>query len=161
MRTKSNLLFLATIIVSISLFTSCNDNDGDTTPPVINLITPAEGAVLTIGSPVELEMEVSDNEGLKSYKINIHNAFDGHDHDKSLKSQEETIAFSYDKVWNDIGGLKEAKIQHAEIFITANATPGKYHLIVYCTDASKNESYIARNVVLSNGDAEEEHAHEH
>lgn len=33
--------------------------------------------------------------------------------------------------------------------IPADATPRNYHLMVYCTDVAGNESYIARNIVLS------------
>ena len=33
--------------------------------------------------------------------------------------------------------------------IPANATPGDYHLMVYCTDAAGNEAHVARNIVLS------------
>ena len=86
MRTIIKILFLSiiSIITSIS-FTSCsNDNEGDTTPPVINLTAPTEGAVLKIGSDIHFDMELSDNEMLSSYKVEIHNNFDGHNHTKSL-----------------------------------------------------------------------------
>lgn len=52
-------------------------------------------------------------------------------------------------------GAKNASIHHHEILIPANATPGNYHLMVYCTDAAGNEAHLARNVVLSTEGGEE------
>ena len=105
MRTIIKILFLSiiSIITSIS-FTSCsNDNDGDTTPPAINLTAPAEGAVLKIGSDIHFDMELSDNEMLSSYKVEIHNNFDGHNHTKSLKAEDGTTAFAFQKTLSVAG----------------------------------------------------------
>jgi len=44
--------------------------------------------------------------------------------------------------------------------IPVNATPGDYHLMVYCTDAAGNEAYIARNIVLSTTAEEDDHHHD-
>ncbi|SBV95085.1 conserved exported hypothetical protein [uncultured Dysgonomonas sp.] len=162
MRTIIKILFLSiiSIITSIS-FTSCsNDNDGDTTPPVINLTAPTEGAVLKIGSDIHFDMELSDNEMLSSYKVEIHNNFDGHNHTKSLKAEDATTAFAFQKTWS-VTGQKTAKMHHHEIIIPENATPGNYHLMVYCTDAAGNESYVARNIVLSHDGEDDDHDHDH
>lgn len=161
MRTIIKILFLSiiSIITSIS-FTSCsNDNDGDTTPPAINLTAPAEGAVLKIGSDIHFDMELSDNEMLSSYKVEIHNNFDGHNHTKSLKAEDATTAFAFQKTWS-VAGQKTAKIHHHEIIIPENAIPGNYHLMVYCTDAAGNESYVARNIVLSHDGEDDDHDHD-
>ena len=160
MRTIIKILFLSiiSIITSIS-FTSCsNDDEGDTTPPAINLTAPAEGAVLKIGSDIHFDMELSDNEMLSSYKVEIHNNFDGHNHTKSLKAEDATTAFAFQKTWS-VTGQKIAKIHHHEIIIPENATPGNYHLMVYCTDAAGNESYVARNIVLSHDGEDGDHDH--
>lgn len=164
MKTKINLIYLVIIgLVLTFTFTSCGDDDGDTTPPQIKLITPAEGAELVAGTNMELVMELIDNEMLKSYKLEIHDNFnghshgDGHDHDhtKSLKSTEKSEPFFFAKAW----GLtdKSAKINHSEVLIPENAIPGKYHLIVYCFDASGNETYVARNIVI----VDKDHDHDH
>ena len=161
MKTIFKYLLLSISIVTITLlFTSCDsDNDGDTTPPVINLIAPAEEGILKIGDEhgMHLEMELSDNEMLSSYKVEIHNNFDGHEHTKSLKA-DETTPFSFQKSW-DVSGKKNATIHHHEIMIPENATPGNYHLMVYCTDAAGNETYVARDIVLSHDAEEEDHDH--
>ncbi|MDR1091797.1 MAG: DUF4625 domain-containing protein [Prevotella sp.] len=155
------LLLSISIIATVFLFTSCDsDDNGDTTPPVINLISPVEDGILKIGGEhgIHLDMELSDNEMLSSYKVEIHNDFDGHTHTSSLKSAE-TTPFSFQKSW-DLSGQKTAKIHHHEIIIPENATPGNYHLMVYCTDAAGNESYVARDIVLSHdGDDDDDHDH--
>lgn len=155
MKTKSNIqfFFILSLVTILSVFTACSDDDGDTTPPVIQLNKPAEGANLMIGSTICLDMELSDDEMLSSYKVEIHNNFDGHEH---TRAEEATTAFQFQKSWS-VADQKNAKIHQHEIEILENAAPGNYHLMVYCTDAAGNESYVARNIVLSH--AGEEHNH--
>ena len=44
----------------------------------------------------------------------------------------------------------------------ADAAPGDYHLMVWCTDAAGNQTEMARNIVLSaDGGTETEHDHDH
>ena len=120
------------------MFSSCdNDDSSDTIKPLIELHEPEEGQALEIGNEhgVHFEMDLSDDVMLKSYKIEIHSNFDHH------------------------SGQKTAHIHHHDIVIPANATAGDYHLMVYCTDAAGNESYIARNIKLSNEVEDEDHHH--
>jgi hypothetical protein len=142
------------------LFFVCNAcrEDSDTTKPEILMVEPVDGDVLHIGEAhgVHFEVEFSDNEMLASYKVNIHPNFDGHGH--STRATSETVDFEFDKSWSLSG--KNAPIHHHEIMIPEDATPGAYHLMVYCTDAAGNESYVAINVELSHEEGEE-HEHEH
>ena len=153
MKTITNFQFLLilSLVTILSVFTACSDDDGDTTPPVINLIAPAEGATLKIGSDVHFDMEVADNEMLGSYKIEIHHNFDGHGHSRSAK----TDGFYFERQWS-LSDQRNARIHHHEIIIPEDAIPGNYHLMIYCTDAAGNEAYVARNIVLSH-DGEEHH----
>lgn len=157
-------LFISTIclLTSMFLFSSCDDDDkGDVTPPVISLAEPEEGAELLIGGEhgVHLEMDLADDVELKSYRINIHSNFDHHGHGSKTKAADETVTFSFDKVYDDAAGKKNHHVHNHDIVIPANATPGDYHLMIYCTDAAKNETYMARNIVLSTT-AEEDHDEE-
>ncbi|MDR3117900.1 MAG: DUF4625 domain-containing protein [Mediterranea sp.] len=146
------VLLIAGAAVTLSFFTSCT-NDGDTTPPVIDLIEPAEGDALKIGSPVHFEMEVSDNEMLSSYKVEIHSNFDGHEHSRVTR----TTAFFFERTWS-LSGLKNTLVHQHDIVIPEDATEGDYHLMVRCTDAAGNEAHLTRNIVLSHDG--EEHGHE-
>jgi hypothetical protein len=142
----------------IFAFTTCSEDgedgkDGDTTKPVINLIEPENDDTLQIGGTIHFDAEFSDNEMLASYKVDIHNNFDNHGH--ATKQTAETVAFEYIKTWPL--SKKNEKIHHHEIAIPENATPGEYHLMIYCTDAAGNESYIAVDVELSREAGEHEH----
>jgi hypothetical protein len=136
-------------------FASCEDREGDTVKPVINLIEPEEGDILVIGEDVHFEMELSDNEMLKEYKVEIHNNFDGHPH--ATRADGDPVPFFFEQSW-DVSGKKNATIHHHEILIPADAAPGDYHLMVYCTDAAGNEAHIVLNVELSyEGDPDHHH----
>ncbi|MCD8184992.1 MAG: DUF4625 domain-containing protein [Rikenellaceae bacterium] len=142
------------------LLTACSDNEGDTTPPRIDLIAPVEGAVLTIGDPhgVLFEADFSNDVMLGSYKIEIHANFDGHDHSRSGEPDAETVDFYFQRSY-DLSGLRHKENEHHhDIVIPENATPGNYHLMVWCTDQAGNESSVARNIRLS---LEEGEDHEH
>lgn len=151
---KTNIYIAAVLFISTLAFFSCDNEDKDTTKPVIDLHEPEEGQVLTIGEDVHFEMDLSDDVMLGSYKINIHNNFDGHGHGESRAvaasgAEEERVAFTFDRAY-DVSGRITAHVHHHDIVIPANAKPGNYHLMVYCTDAAGNETHIARNIVLSN-----------
>lgn len=166
MKTKNiSLLVLSTLFISVFsfIFSSCDDDKGDNVKPTINLIEPAEGDTLRIGAEngVHFEVEFVDDVMLGSYSVNIHPNFDGHTHSSAtLKStsDEGTVDFNFNKSWS-LSGLKNSEVHHHEIIIPANATPGKYHLMVYCVDAAGNEVNIARNIVLSL-EGGEDHDHE-
>jgi hypothetical protein len=151
MKNKIYIASICFLTIYSFLYTSCDD--GDTTKPVINLVEPEEGDSLLIGGDVHFDVKFSDNEMLGSYKVEIHNNFNDHGHD--LRAAGDTVDFTFEKVW-DLSGKKNTDVHHHEIEIPGDATPGKYHFMVYCTDAAGNESHVARNVVLSH-DASEHH----
>lgn len=166
MKTTKHILLLATlIIVSTLSFTSCDDEKSDTTPPVINLISPANGEQLEIGAGIHFDAEFSDDNMLGSYKVEMHNNFDGHGHGDAhntvVRSSEDadTTPFAFQQSW-DISDKRNATVHHYEIVIPTNATPGNYHFMVYCTDAAGNESYVVRNVVLTTEELGD-HDHDH
>ncbi|MBW3520127.1 DUF4625 domain-containing protein [Flavobacterium sp. NKUCC04_CG] len=148
---------------------SSDDNNIDTVRPVVNLIAPKEGAVLVAGKDVHFDLEVSDNVMLGSYKVDIHNNFDNHNHPSSISNKEndDLVAFVFNKTWS-LEGMKNADIHHHEIIIAANAKPGKYHFVVYVVDHAGNESKVARNIVIAaagtpgdDHDDHDDHDHNH
>lgn len=157
---KNILFFVLSAIMSVS-FSACDEDEADTTKPVITLDEPEDGDSLRIGESIHFECDFSDDEALGSYLIEIHNNFDGHGH-KISSSQtrgEDTEAFYFKKSY-DISNLRNTHVHHHDIVIPENATPGAYHLIVYCTDAAGNQAMVARDIILSH-DAESHHHHDH
>ena len=162
MRKKFYFSAVCLLAASSFMLVSCDkDEKADVTKPEIKLNAPKEGAVLKIGDKhgVHFDMDLSDDVMLKSYLIEIHSNFDNHTH---TKSGDGTVSFSFKKSY-DVSGKKNAHIHHHDIQIPENATPGKYHLMVYCTDAAGNEQRIPeRNIVLSKDAPDHDgHHHEH
>ena len=142
--------FLTTAVLLMSLtFASCDKEQGDTTKPTILLEGPAEGGTLKVGHHVHFEMELTDDVALGSYKVEIHNNFDGHSHSKATKAHDHKEPFAYNKEWNDIAGKRNAHIHHHEIEIPSDVALGNYHFIVYCSDAAGNETQVARNIKIA------------
>ena len=154
---KTKIYFTTILVISVLAFFSCDKEDSDTTKPVIDLHEPAEGQALLIGSEkgVHFEMDLSDDVMLKSYKIDIHNNFDHHSHGGTRAEGEGRVPFVFNRSY-DVSGKKNVHVHHHDIVFPEDATPGDYHLMVYCTDAAGNETHIARNIVLSTT-AEEDH----
>jgi hypothetical protein len=155
MKSKFEFLTICLTAIFFLAFISCKD-DGDTTKPVINPVEPQNGDTLHIGDThgVHFDVEFSDNESLASYKVDIHPNFDNHTHDAVTKGDSEaTVDFTFEKAWPISG--KNQDIHHHLIKIPENATPGHYHLMIYCTDAAGNEAHVAINVVLSHEEGEE------
>lgn len=162
---------LFTVLASCLTFVSCSKNGQlqDDQRPVINLESPVEGAVIKIGDPhgVHFEMYVKDNLMLKSYKIEIHNNFDHHEHTQSLRhgDEEKGEPFFFTRTY-DLSGHKEAHIHQHDIKIPAGVAEGDYHLMVYVLDNAGNEAVVSRNIVLSktaggDGDGDHDHDHDH
>ncbi|MDR3129425.1 MAG: DUF4625 domain-containing protein [Tannerellaceae bacterium] len=153
---KVKTIFFALAALTCSLLNACND-EGDTEKPVIDLIKPEKGAYLAIGGEhgVHFEMKLSDNDALNSYRVQIHDAFDGHDHQKTRSDDPEP--FFYDSVFTDIHGQRNANVHHHAIMIPEGVTEGNYHMEVYCTDISGNQAYVFRNILLGH---EEEDDHD-
>lgn len=138
------------------ILTACDSNDADTTRPVIVLDEPEDGAELLIGAGLHFECDFSDDVMLGSYMIEIHSNFDGHSHKAPSRAADEPF---FCKQSYDLSGLRNTHVHHHDVVIPANATPGTYHLVVYCTDAAGNQTFVAREVALSH-DAEEHHHHD-
>ncbi len=162
---KFNRLTLGALIIASASFVACDKEEGDVTKPVIQLEAPTEGGTLYAGSDVHFDMDLSDNVALGSYKVDIHNRFDGHDHEVKSTNEEghDHEPFEFQKTWSDIAGLRNAHIHHHEIVIPENATPGEYCFTVYCVDQAGNQSMVVKhiNIAESNGENGHDHDHEH
>jgi len=131
--------------VWVLLATSCKRDEADTEAPVISVSGPEADEVLFIGSEIHFEVDFSDNTELKSYKVDIHSNFDGHSHKGGLA---DSVAWSFQKSWNFDAGQRNAHVHHHEIAIPTEfegkaISQGDYHFMIYCTDASGNETWTA------------------
>ncbi len=169
----TTIFAVAALLLSASTFVSC-EKDGDITKPLIDLGEPEDGEEFLPGSEICIEMDLSDDTALASFKINIHNAFDGHSHDSGDEEHDEEQNHHDDENYNtdtenafyynqtseeldkDVLGLRNSH-QHIHVEIPSTAAYGDYHLMVYCYDTAGNESYVARSIAITK-DAEE---HDH
>lgn len=161
---KTLLLTLSIVLVSLA-FQSCSSDDS-TQKPVISSLEPEEGELLQVGKNVHFEAEISAQSGLKSYKIDIHNNFDGHTHTKAV---DDSVAYSFNKSWTtdktggeSLLGKKNTTLHHHEIVIPTSVDgkpvkSGKYHFVLYVLDQEGNETLQARNVVLTYNEVTHSH----
>lgn len=142
---------------------SCSDEDVDNAKPMIHLVAPANDGVLHIGGEVHFDCEFADDVELRSYKIEIHNNFDGHSHGSAvLKSanEEHGHPWSYTNTWNFEAGKKNEDVHHHAIQIPETilvngveepTAEGEYHFGVYCVDVAGNENKVFVSVVIEHG----------
>lgn len=132
--------------MALALLASCEKNDADTQKPQIEVISPAEEQQIRLGDAIVFNVKFSDNEELKSYKVDIHSNFDAHTH--KLGAVNDSVAWTFQKSWDFPAGMSQMQIQHQEIVVPAvisehPVSRGEYHITIYCTDASGNEHWMA------------------
>lgn len=123
-----NLLIVAALLMAVS-FSSCKKDVDDEAPIIVEFTV--DNATVAAGNEIHADLDFSDNEGLKSYKIDIHDAFDGHTHGKTGTpwSYQETV---------DISGKSFS--DHKHIDVPVDAASGPYHFIVTVLDEEGNQS---------------------
>jgi len=115
----------------------------DTTKPTISLVDPTAGMAYVLGTNIHLQMDLSDNVELKSYKVVIA---------KSTKGLQ-TSDWAYTNTWVLASGKKTTTVNQSEIAIpltvTGNqVTVGNYDMTITCTDTSGNEATTMLLIVL-------------
>jgi hypothetical protein len=138
---------LSTITVFLLLLTvaSCNKNIDNEKPVILNATLNGENVnpVVLNGENAVLKAIFKDNEALGEYKVDIHDAFDGHTHGKTAATPWSTV------IINKIEG-KEHNLE-LPINIPTDAAAGPYHLILYCIDKEGNEAdFVEIDFMLKN-----------
>lgn len=142
-------IYFISLSLSLSTFTACNDDDNkDTTGPVINLTDPANEATFKRGEDIHIEGELSDESGINNYKVDIHSA-EGHDHNTLKSTTAKDIAWTFQKVYEDARGKKNAHIHLHTDIIPENAKTGEYHLGLLVTDVEGNESIKYIEIIIT------------
>lgn len=139
-------------VALLLIVVSCKKNSGtdtpvpvpDTTPPTINLVDPVPGKSFVLGSPLHLQMDLSDNVELKLYKVTI---------GKGLKGLE-TADWAFSQIWTIPSGKKSFAVNHNEITVPLTVTgkqttTGNYDIIITCLDTSNNETSKSLTIVLT------------
>jgi hypothetical protein len=118
----------------------------DTTVPLITLTDPTPGKSFVLGTALHLQMDLSDNVGLKTYKVVI---------SKSLKGVG-TSDWAYNSMEISIpAGKKTFAVNHSDIVVPLTGaggnqtTTGNYDMTITCLDTSNNESSKSLTIALT------------
>jgi hypothetical protein len=144
-------LLIPLVLLMISL--SCKKNNTseppaptpDTTVPTIVLTDPTPDKTLVLGTALHLQMDLSDNFGLKSYKVTIA---------KSLKGLVTSDWFYDSGIIIIAAGKKTLAVNNNDITVpltvTGNqTTTGNYDMVITCLDTSNNETSKTLTIVLT------------
>lgn len=143
---KTKIFFSIALLFSVCSFSSASSAGEDTTKPVINLRAPEDAAMVRIGGDVHFDLELTDDQMLASYRVEIHDNYNNHKHTEGPAAPAgRNVVF--DKTW-DISGQKTAHLHHHQIVIPAGTRVGPYHFVIYCKDAAGNESTLVRDIDL-------------
>lgn len=120
---------------------ACKKTDRE--KPTFDLQTPADSSVFISGQTIPFAARFLDNQGLSQYKIDIHDNFDGHSHEKYIA-----------KIWTqilieNIGGTEFN--ENRSIQVPDSVAAGWYHFLVTAVDEAGNQSEITfRNLYIQN-----------
>ncbi|MDR0546773.1 MAG: DUF4625 domain-containing protein [Dysgonamonadaceae bacterium] len=156
---KNGKIYFVFFVLFLFVTTSCDsDNEKDTSGPTITLIEPEKGEEYKAGDAdgVHIEFDLADESGIEQYKIDIHDG-SGHSHSSTLKADAATIAWSYQKVYDDAKGLKNHHVHIHSEAIPEAAKLGDYHLMIYATDVLGNESFVYTTIKIVDHEVEHDH----
>lgn len=151
-------LKILVVLLTVTVFTACSDDDDalDTEKPSIMLTEPENGEEFEIGGELHFDIELADNQGLASYKIEIHNNFDGHTH--SVVKQEEETPWSYDETVQ-ISGNPLTHDAHEHIEIPEGIAEGEYHFGIIVVDAAGNQAEAFADIMIGHHEGDHDHDH--
>lgn len=142
-----NILKLSLAVLSLISIVSCSDDEMDTQKPTVQILTPTNHQEIEPGAVINLKAVLTDNEGLASYKIEIHSGEDGHEH--KAKSQD----FSYSVVKQVTGNAKTFDVIET-IKVPEDAKEEHYHLGITVLDVNGNQNQQFVEIFIG-------HEHEH
>jgi hypothetical protein len=132
--------FLA-VIITVLLLQACSN---DSEKPVITINEPTNGETFDVGDEIHVDFNITDNDELNQFKIDIHGSHDGHTHGKLA---EILPAFDTIIIENISGNSIN---RHIHIDIPNGVWPGPYHVIIYATDKSGNENMEEVDITIRN-----------
>jgi hypothetical protein len=154
---KTNHIIVLLMLAAVTAFSGCDSEEIDTVKPQILLSEPAEEEAYAPGSAIHFVVTLSDNVALASYKVNIHGAFDGHTHSAvkpSLTRATDAEPQPFERTWMESEFIAQGE---EPIAGKQQVKEGYYHLTVYCADSSGQESFITREIEITNEAGEHMH----
>ncbi|TVR84086.1 MAG: DUF4625 domain-containing protein [Chitinophagaceae bacterium] len=133
---KTFLKGLLPLLIISMVFVACS-KDEDTEAPVIVVTSPQDHAEINAGGHFHVRANFTDNEELASWKIDIHDNFDGHSHKVSHKG------WSFVETGDLSGTSDNIDIR---VDVPEDAHHGDYHLLVFALDAAGNESFVELDI---------------
>lgn len=135
--------FAILFVAALPVFAACKKEDPDLDPPVIaeyKINDEDHDIEVAAGSEMHVDLVFTDNEELREYKIDIHDAFDGHEHGKV----SSITRFSFQQTYAING--KQAT-EHQDVDIPAESAAGPYHAIVRVIDEEGNEGEFGELII--------------
>jgi uncharacterized membrane protein len=140
---KKAPIVIFALAILFAATTSCKKKDE--TRPEIKLESPAINQTFVRGKEIEVKAVFTDDRELSEYKIDIHENFDSHGHEKPQSEPWVKI------IIGELSGKKQEI--NLTITIPETAESGPYHFDMKCLDAAGNESrYISRDIIIISGE---------
>ena len=152
-------------LFTLTFFAACSSDDDeilDSEKPEITINDPVVDEVFQVGGELHFDIDLSDNDALKSYKVDIHNNLDGHTHSGVLNSTVGTKQSSSISPWAhnesfQIEGTPKTYHAHKHIEIPDNIAEGPYHLGITVIDMSGNSDVVYVQFIIGEDHTGEEH----
>lgn len=136
------------VVMFAVIFIGCKKEDDhpqdplvdDNQKPVVIIEAPSDGSVHIGGNSLNIKLLITDNINLSQYKIEIHNAFDGHSHGKMMTS----LPFAWDTIVNVGGTITNPTFS---IPLPADIAAGNYHITAQAIDAAGYASDLVVRII--------------
>lgn len=161
--------FLSMLLLALAVFTySCSsDDDGtlDSDAPVVVINEPHLEEAFMPGEEIEVDIDVTDDVALASYKIDIHWAGDDHSHRPSTMNEDDhdyyaEWDFEISDTLSDTSGKILMPISIPIEFMHDGEMKlikeGEYHFGVIVIDQAGNETSAFRDLFIG-----DDHDHDH
>lgn len=148
-----NYIYKSIILSFGLLLMSCSSDDDqalDSQAPTVTINTPAEEQAFERGETITLDIDLEDDLALAAYRLNIHQASDGHTHNIATMSE----AWEFGKNVTLENTPQTFKVED-EIAIPEDIEEGDYHFGIIVLDNSGNQTEAYLDIEIG------EHHHKH
>ncbi len=144
---KKHIIKLIIPVLALFVVSCSSDDDSlDSSAPTIVVEEPTMHEEFALGDEIHFDALFTDDVELASYKIDIHNNFDGHEH-RGVVPYHNDEPWTYQESFTIPHGNTEYHV-HQHIDIPNNILPGDYHFGVILIDAAGNESQVYLEIVI-------------